>query len=212
MTRARDIADYSGGLVLLGTKTVASGSADTTSMQLNDVFSADYQNYRINFDIVVASDSGRGTTTGLFMGFGNSGTIRTSSDQWDGTIMYGQTNAVAPDSSFSSKAQDSAGIMGTFTTQGVSFAGYSIVRNPFSSSVPHEIETIAAMHYDGVATGQYPERSLCVTTAANFSTTDVNFQVATGIVTDNSGYNDFSTRTKVNLYGTFKVYGIKDSF
>jgi hypothetical protein len=105
-----------------------------------------------------------------------------------------------------------AGIMGTFTSQGVSFAGYSIVRNPFSSSLPHEIETFGVMHYDSQATGQYPENSVSVTTAANFSTTDVNFQVATGIVTNNSGYNDFSARTKVNLYGTFKVYGIKDSF
>lgn len=211
MTRARDLADNSGGLFLLGTKAILSAGADTTSLQLNNVFSANFQNYRIDFDLIAAADSGRSTTSGFFMGFGNSGTIRTSGDVWEGTIQYAQSSAGSNDSSFSSKATDSCGIMGTFTTQGAYITGHSIVRNPFDSTQPHEVKTEGCMHYPSEATGQYPENSVNVTTDANFSTTDVNFQAVTGINTDNT-VNDVSALTKINMYGIFKVYGIKGSF
>ena len=212
MTRARDIADNRGGLFLLGTKSVLSAAADTTSLQLNNVFSANFQNYKIVFDIVAVADGSRSTQTGFFMGFGNSGTIRTSGDVWEGVIQYAQSSAGATDSSFSSKATDSCGIMGTFTTQGAYITGHSIVRNPFSSTAPHEVKTEGCMHYPNEAAGQYPENSVNVTTAANFSTTDVNFQGVTNIVTDNSAANDVSALTKINMYGVFKVYGIEGSF
>jgi len=66
------------------------------------------------------------------------------------------------------------------------------------------------MNYIGLAANQYAEDSFAVTTAANFSTTDINFQACTGVST--SSASDVSALTKANVYGTFKVYGIKDSF
>jgi hypothetical protein len=222
MSQARDLAEIasgntvasatpSGGLVLLGTKTVASGSADTTSMQLNDVFSADYINYRIDFDLTVPSDSGRTSSTGLFIGFGNSGTIRTSGDEWDGSVQYQQSNVVGNPGGFSSRSSDSCGIAGTHTTQETTFEGHAIIRNPFSSSLPHGVLAELTMSYTSDADQQYPETAYASTTQANFSTTDVNFQSVTGIVTNNTARNDVSALTKANIYGTFKVYGIKDS-
>ena len=199
----------SGGLVLLGTKTVASASADTTSLQLNNVFSADYQNYRVNFDIVIVADASRSTNTSMYIGFGNSGTIRTSGDAWAGACFYYQSNT-ASDASFSGEATDSCLLGGTATTQEAQFIGFSIINNPFSSSLPHEVKSNFLMSYTGAAANQYAEDSFGVTTAANFSTTDINFQGATGVVTDAT--NDVSALTKTNVYGTFKVYGIKDSF
>ena len=220
MSQARNLAEIasgntvasatpSGGLVLLGTKTVASGSADTTSLQLNNVFSADYQNYRVEFDIVLVGDTGRSTTTAMYIGFGNSGTIRTSGDAWAGAVLYYQSNTAAS-GTFSGEATDSCILGGTATTQEVQFTGYSRISNPFDSSKPHELQSYFAMNYVGVAANQYVESSFGVTTAANFSTTDINFQGVTGI--DTSASNDVSSLTKVNVHGTFKVYGIKDSF
>lgn len=204
------LRSLSGGLVLLGTKTVASASADTTSLQLNNVFSADYQNYRVNFNITIVGDAGRSANTGLFMGFGNSGTIRTSGDAWAGAVWYNQSNSLYT-GTFSTKSTDSCGIGGTSTTQETQFTGFSIVNNAFSSSLPHEVQSSFLMIYTSLADNKYEESSLGVTTSANFSTTDINFQGVTGIVTDNSG-NDVSALTKTNVYGTFKVYGIEDSF
>ncbi len=209
MTRARDIADFSGGLVLLGTKNIVSGLASTTVLQLNDVFSADFQNYRVNFDIIAVGDAARGTTSGFFMGFGNSGTIRTSGDVWNGAILYYQSNT-ANSGTFSSEATDSCGVAGTFTTQEVQIVGHSIISNPFSSSAPHEVLTHMMMNYIGEADSQYYESSFAVTTDSNFSTTDMNFQACTGISTTSS--NDVSGLTKINVHGEFRVYGIKDSF
>jgi len=199
----------SGGLVLLGTKTVASASADTTSLQLNNVFSADFQNYRVNFDIICGADAARSNGSGFFMGFGNSGTIRTSGDAWAGACFYYQSNT-ATDASFSGEATDSCLVAGTFTTQQTQIVGFSIINNPFSSSLPHEVRSNFLMNYIGLAANQYAEDSFAVTTAANFSTTDINFQACTGVST--SSASDVSALTKANVYGTFKVYGIKDSF
>ncbi len=200
----------SGGLVLLDTKTVASASADTTSLQLNNVFSADYQNYRVNFDITIVGDAGRGKT-GLFMGFGNSGTIRTPGDARAGACWYSQSNTAAS-GSVSTQSIDSCGIGASLTTQETQFIGFSIINNPFSSSLPHEVKSDFLMNYTGLAANQYGELSFGVTTAANFSTTDINFQAGSVIVSDGSAVNDVSALTKTNVYGTFKVYGIKDSF
>ena len=209
MTRARDIADYSGGLVLLGTKNIVSGLASTTVLQLNDVFSANFQNYRVNFDIIAVADAARSTTSGFFMGFGNSGTIRTSGDIWDGAILYYQSNT-NNSGTFSGEATDSCGVAGTFTTQQTQIVGHSIISNPFSSSAPHEVLTHMMMNYIGAPDNQYYESSFAVTTNSNFSTTDMNFQACTGISTAAS--NDVSGLTKINVYGEFRVYGIKDSF
>lgn len=199
----------SGGLVLLDTKTVASASAGTTSLQLNNVFSADYQNYRVNFDIVIVADAGRSTHTAMYIGFGNSGTIRTSGDAWAGACWYYQSNTAAS-GSFSGQATDSCLLGGTGTVAELQFIGFSIINNPFSSSLPHEVKSDFLMSYTGLAANQYEEHSFGVTTAANFSTTDINFQGVTGVDTTTS--NDVSALTKTNVYGTFKVYGIKDSF
>lgn len=199
----------SGGLVLLGTKTVASASADTTSLQLNNVFSADYQNYKVDFDITIVADAGRSTQTSMYVGFGNSGTIRTSGDAWAGGAFYYQSND-GVSGRFSGEATDSCLIGGTGTTTELQFIGFSIINNPFSSSLPHEVKSNFLMSYTGLAANQYEENSFGVTTAANFSTTDINFQGVTGVVTNAT--NDVSALTKTNVYGTFKVYGIKDSF
>jgi len=209
MTRARDIADFSGGLVLLGTKDVVSGLAGTTVLQLNDVFSADFQNYRVNFDIICGADAARSNGSGFFMGFGNSGTIRTSGDAWAGACFYYQSNA-ASSGSFTGEATDSCLVAGTFTTQQTQIVGYSIISNPFSSSLPHEVRSNFLMNYIGLAANQYEEHSLGVTTAANFSTTDINFQACTNVSTNSA--SDVSALTKANVYGQFRVYGIKDSF
>ena len=145
----------------------------------------------------------------MYVGFGNSGTIRTSGDAWAGACLYYQSNT-ANSGTFSGEATDSCLLGGTTTTSAAQYSGYSIIANPFDSSKPHELQSYFMMMYPGTASNQYIESSFAVTADANFSTTDINFQGVTGINT--SASNDISSLTKVNVHGTFKVYGIKDSF
>ena len=66
-----------GGLVLLETKTVASGSAANQPFHFQNIFSSTYRNYKVLYSVKETESSANDTNCGLIVRLGNAGTLST---------------------------------------------------------------------------------------------------------------------------------------
>ena len=66
-----------GGLVLLETKTVASGSAANQPFHFQNIFTSTYRNYKVLYNVKETESSANNTNCGLVVRLGNAGTLST---------------------------------------------------------------------------------------------------------------------------------------
>ena len=66
-----------GGLVLLETKTVASGSAANQPFHFQNIFTSTYRNYKVIYNVKETESSANASNAGLIVRLGNAGTLST---------------------------------------------------------------------------------------------------------------------------------------
>ena len=78
-----------GGLVLLETKTVASGSATTQPFHFQNIFTSTYRNYKVIYNVKETESSANASNAGLIVRLGNAGTLSTgTSSTCNHSLMY----------------------------------------------------------------------------------------------------------------------------
>ncbi len=194
-----------GGLVLLDTKTVASGSATTQPFHFQNIFSATYRNYKVIYNVKETESSANSTNAGLIVRLGNSGTLSTgTSSTCVHTLFYG-----AGDSSYDSvvygDADDIFVLCQNFSAnEDMTTSGECTFMNMLNTDFQGSCISSTMMH--GTTNTYYYEHGLNMIMNKATTFTDISFEIK--VTGGGGGGNMDSTTTGYNVFGEVKVYGI----
>ena len=194
-----------GGLVLLETKTVASGSAAAQPFHFQNIFSSTYRTYKAIYNVKETEGSANAGNSGLIVRLGNAGTLSTGTsstcnhslhyiqgDANQNSVVYGDSDDlfVLCQNFASNQDMTSSGECTFFNMLDTDFQGSCI-----SSTMMHDASN--SYYYEH-------GMNMIINKATTF--TDISFEIK--VTAGGSGGNmDYST-TGYNVFGEVKVYGI----
>ena len=194
-----------GGLVLLETKTVASGSAANQPFHFQNIFTSTYRNYKVIYNIKETESSANATNSGLIVRLGNAGTLSTgTSSTVVHSLMYsrGDTNehnVVYGDS------DDLMVLCQNFSSnEDMTTSGHCIFMNMLDTDFEGSCISNTMMH--GSSNTYYYEHGMNMMQNKATTFTDISFEIK--ITAGGSGGNLDYTSTGYPVFGEVKVYGI----
>ena len=194
-----------GGLVLLETKTVASGSAANQPFHFQNIFTSTYRNYKVIYNIKETESSANATNSGLIVRLGNAGTLSTgTSSTVVHSLMYsrGDTNehnVVYGDS------DDLMVLCQNFSSnEDMTTSGHCIFMNMLDTDFEGSCISNTMMH--GSSNTFYYEHGMNMMQNKATTFTDISFEIK--ITAGGSGGNLDYTSTGYPVFGEVKVYGI----
>ena len=194
-----------GGLVLLETKTVASGSAANQPFHFQNIFTSTYRNYKVMYNVKETESSANATNSGLIVRLGNAGTLSegTSStvkhslhyiraDQTTNSVVYGDSDDIMVFCQNFSSNED-------MTTSG-ECTFMNMLDTDFQGSC------ISKTMMYGSSNTDYYEHGINIISNKATTFTDISFEIK--VAGGGGGGNfDYST-TGYPVFGEVKVYGI----
>lgn len=194
-----------GGLVLLETKTVASGSAANQPFHFQNIFTSTYRNYKVLYNVKETESSANATNSALIVRLGNSGTLSEgTSSTCTHALMYikGDTNQ---DSVVYGDSDDLFVFCQNFgSNEDMTTSGHCTFMNMLDTDFQGTCISNTLMF--GSTSGAYYEHGInCVTNKAT-TFTDISFEIKVG-GGGGGGNMDYST-TGYPVFGEVKVYGI----
>ena len=194
-----------GGLVLLETKTVASGSATTQPFHFQNIFTSTYRNYKVIYNVKETESSANASNAGLIVRLGNAGTLSTgTSSTCNHSLMYVAGDS-ANDSVVYGDADDIFVLCQNFTSnEDMTTSGECTFMNMLDTDFQGSCISSTMMH--GTTNAYYYEHGMNMIINKATTFTDISFEIK--VTAGGSGGNfDYST-TGYNVFGEVKVYGI----
>lgn len=196
-----------GGLVQLGSTTIASGSAGTGLFDFDGIFSSTYDTYKVFFHLTRPTASSPNI---LYCRFGNSGTLSTASQYVRGASVNQQIGSGSTGTQYYASSTGVFMLAGTLPSGNKgSFHGEMTITNPNSSERPTTITCRVMMTHEGSSS----EASKWVETGGASedigdiaSRTDLRVGVIAG---SSAGSNTAYNAPEGDVYGTVTVYGVK---
>tara|TARA_B100000482_G_C12573603_1_gene285013 strand:+ start:49 stop:705 length:657 start_codon:yes stop_codon:yes gene_type:complete len=194
-----------GGLVLLETKTVASGSATTQPFHFQNIFSATYRNYKVIYNVKETESSANAGSAGLIVRLGNSGTLSTgTSSTCKHSLMYCQGDATA-DSIVYGDSDDIFVLCQNFSSnEDMTTSGECTFMNMRDTDFQGSCISSTMMHGD--TNSYYYEHGLNMIINKATTFTDISFEIK--VTGGGGGGNMDHSTTGYNVFGEVKVYGI----
>ena len=194
-----------GGLVLLETKTVASGSAANQPFHFQNIFTSTYRNYKVIYNVKETESSNNNSNCGLIVRLGNAGTLSTgTSSTVVHTLMYGRGDS----SSHSVVYGDSDDLMvlcqNFSSNEDMTTSGHCIFMNMLDTDFEGSCISNTMMH--GSSNTYYYEHGMNMMQNKATTFTDISFEIK--ITAGGSGGNLDYTSTGYPVFGEVKVYGI----
>ena len=194
-----------GGLVLLETKTVASGSATTQPFHFQNIFTSTYRNYKVIFNVKETESSANASNSGLIVRLGNAGTL---SEGTSSTVAHSLMYCRGDTSTHSVVYGDSDDLMviaQNFTSnEDMTTSGECTFMNMLDTDFQGSCISSAMLH--GSSNTNYYEHGINIIGNKATTFTDISFEIkVTG--GGGGGNMDYST-TGYNVFGEVKVYGI----
>jgi len=194
-----------GGLVLLETKTVASGSAANQPFHFQNIFTSTYRNYKVIYNVKETESSANASNCALIVRLGNAGTLSegTSStvkhslhyiraDQTTNSVVYGDSDDIMVFCQNFSSNED-------MTTSG-ECTFMNMLDTDFQGSC------ISKTMMYGSSNTDYYEHGINIISNKATTFTDISFEIK--VAGGGGGGNfDYST-TGYPVFGEVKVYGI----
>ena len=192
------------GMVLLETKTVASGSDATEGFVFPSIFTSTYTNYRIYYNIREKASTANAANGGLLFRFGSGGSVGTTGS----TTIKHTSNYLQADTSTNGAVYGDGYDIGTLcqntsSNEDCYVNGFCDVLNPQVSTDPMTVFGNTIMH--GSTNNFYYHNSINIATASTSYDT-ISFML--GVSGGGSGGSLNHTTTKFESHGTVKVYGI----
>ena len=194
-----------GGLVLLETKTVASGSAANQPFHFQNIFTSTYRNYKVIYNVKETESSANASNCALIVRLGNAGTLSegTSStvkhslhyiraDQTTNSVVYGDSDDIMVFCQNFSSNED-------MTTSG-ECTFMNMLDTDFQGSC------ISKTMMYGSSNTDYYEHGINIISNKATTFTDISFEIKVG-GGGGGGNIDYST-TGYPVFGEVKVYGI----
>ena len=193
------------GMVLLETKTVASGSAANQPFHFQNIFTSTYRNYKVLYNVKETVSSANATNSGLIIRLGNDGTLSTGTsstvkhslhyiraDQTTNSVVYGDSDDIMVFCQNFSSNED-------MTTSG-ECTFMNMLDTDFQGSC------ISKTMMYGSSNTDYYEHGINIISNKATTFTDISFEIK--VAGGGGGGNfDYST-TGYPVFGEVKVYGI----
>ena len=197
------------GLVKLASLEVAEGSASTTALHFNNVFSSTYTDYIAYFDIRKTA-----VAPNVFccqFGTASNGTVITSNFYARGTARYQQVGVSNSGQIYFVSSDGIFQLNGTIdgSTSGYGFKGFAHIIDPFHNSTSNGVcvNTEVMMQYHTANNNKWRETGGCMGDhGERTNLKDIRF----GIVAGNaSASNVTSSATFAPVYGRCTIYGVQ---
>ena len=194
-----------GGLVLLETKTVASGSAANQPFHFQNIFTSTYRNYKVIFNVKETESSANASNCGLIVRLGNSGTLSTgTSSTCNHSLMY-SAGDTTNDSVVYGDADDIFVLCQNFSNnEDMTTSGECTFMNMLDTDFQGSCLSSTMMH--GTSNTFYYEHGMNMISNKATTFTDISFEIKVG-GGGGGGNIDYST-TGYPVFGEVKVYGI----
>ena len=194
-----------GGLVLLETKTVASGSAANQPFHFQNIFTSTYRNYKVIYNVKETESSTNATNSGLIVRLGNAGTLSTGTSS---TVVHSLMYCRGDSSSHSVVYGDSDDLMvlcqNFSSNEDMTTSGHCIFMNMLDTDFQGSCISNSMMH--GSSNTYYYEHGMNMMQNKATTFTDISFEIK--VAGGGSGGNiDYSTNG-YPVFGEVKVYGI----
>ena len=194
-----------GGLVLLETKTVASGSAANQPFHFQNIFSSTYRNYKVLFNVKETESSANATNSGLIVRLGNAGTLSTgTSSTCVHSLMYNRGDASTHSVVYGDSDDLFVFCQNFSNNEDMTASGECTFMNMLDTDFQGSCISSTMMH--GTSNSHYFENGLNIISNKATTFTDISFEIkVTG--GGGGGNMDYST-TGYPVFGEVKVYGI----
>ena len=197
------------GLVKLASLEVAEGSASTTALHFNNVFSSTYTDYIAYFDIRKTAVS-----PNVFccqFGKTSNGSVITSNYYARGTSRYHQVGANNSGQSYFVSSDGIFQLNGTVdgSVSGYGFKGFAHIIDPYNNSTSNGVcvNTEIMMQYHTTNANKWREEGGCIGDhGEQQNLKDIRFGIVAG---NTSGSNVTSSATFAPVYGRCTIYGVQ---
>ena len=194
-----------GGLVLLETKTVASGSAANQPFHFQNIFSSTYRNYKVLYSVKETESSANDTNCGLIVRLGNAGTLSTGTSS---TVVHSLFYNRGDASTHSVVYGDSDDLMvfcqNFSNNEDMTTSGECTFMNMLDTDFQGSCISSTMMH--GSTNTHYFEHGMNIITNKATTFTDISFEIK--VTGGGSGGNIDSSTNGYPVFGEVKVYGI----
>ena len=194
-----------GGLVLLETKTVASGSAANQPFHFQNIFSSTYRNYKVIYSVKETESSNNDTNCCLLVRLGNAGTLSTGTSS---TVSHSLMYCRADSSTHSVVYGDSDDIMvlcqNFSNNEDMTTSGECTFMNMLDTDFQGSCISSTMMH--GSTNTHYFEQGMNFITNKATTFTDISFEIK--VTGGGSGGNIDHSTNGYPVFGEVKVYGI----
>ena len=194
-----------GGLVLLETKTVASGSAANQPFHFQNIFTSTYRDYKVLYNVKETESSANAGNAGLIVRLGNAGTLSTgTSSTCNHSLMYIAGDS-ANDSVVYGDADDLFVLAQNFTSnEDCTTSGECTFMNMLDTDFQGSCISSTMMH--GSTNTHYYEHGMNFITNKATTFTDISFEIK--VTGGGSGGNIDHSTNGYPVFGEVKVYGI----
>ena len=194
-----------GGLVLLETKTVASGSAANQPFHFQNIFSSTYRNYKVLYSVKETESSANDTNCGLIVRLGNAGTLSTGTSS---TVVHSLMYCRGDNSTHGVVYGDSDDLMvlcqNFSSNEDMTTSGHCIFMNMLDTDFQGSCISNTMMH--GSSNTYYYEHGMNMMQNKATTFTDISFEIKVG--GGGGGGNIDSSTNGYPVFGEVKVYGI----
>ena len=194
-----------GGLVLLETKTVASGSAANQPFHFQNIFSSTYRNYKVIYSVKETESSNNDSNCALIVRLGNAGTL---SEGTSSTVVHSLMYCRGDNSTHSVVYGDSDDIMvlcqNFSSNEDMTTSGHCVFMNMLDTDFQGSCISNSMMH--GSSNTFYYEHGMNMISNKATTFTDISFEIKVS-GGGGGGNMDYSTNG-YPVFGEVKVYGI----
>ena len=194
-----------GGLVLLETKTVASGSATTQPFNFSNIFSSTYRNYKAIYSVKETESSANAGDAGLIVRLGNAGTLSTgTSSTVSHSLMYCRGDATTHSIVYGDSDDIMVLCQNFSSNEDCTTSGECTFMNMLNTDFQGSCISSTMMH--GSSNTNYYEHGINIIQNKATTFTDVSFEIK--VTGGGGGGNMDHSSTGYNVFGEVKVYGI----
>ena len=194
-----------GGLVLLETKTVASGSAANQPFHFQNIFTSTYRNYKAIYNVKETESSNNDSNCGLIVRLGNAGTLSTGTSS---TVVHSLMYNRGDNSTHGVVYGDSDDLMvfaqNFSSNEDMTTSGECTFMNMLDTDFQGSCISSTMMH--GSSNTYYYEHGLNMMQNKATTFTDISFEIK--VTGGGSGGNIDSSTNGYPVFGEVKVYGI----
>ena len=194
-----------GGLVLLETKTVASGSAANQPFHFQNIFTSTYRNYKVIYNVKETESSNNNSNCCLLVRLGNAGTLSTGTSS---TVVHSLMYCRGDNSTHGVVYGDSDDLMvlcqNFSSNEDMTNSGHCIFMNMLDTDFQGSCISNTMMH--GSSNTYYYEHGMNMMQNKATTFTDISFEIK--VTGGGSGGNIDSSTNGYPVFGEVKVYGI----